>query len=431
MNSTGRTNKLKARASSFIPAGAHTYSRADNQFPECAPAFVSRAKGCLFWDENDREYIDYGMGLLSVSIGHANEAINAKVIAAMSRGTSYSRPSLLEGELAEKINSLIPSAAMVKFAKNGSDVTSAAIRLARNYTGKKYIVRCSQQPFLSFSDWFIASTSKPGGIPVEMKDWVLRFDYNDIKSLEAVFSASGNEIACVIMEPFTNEFPHPGFLAAVKKICEKHGALLIFDEMITGFRIDMKGAQHVFNVVPHLSTFGKGIANGFPLAVLCGEKAIMQQGKMGGEVFLLSCTYGGETTGLSAGLATIDFMQKHDALQQIASYGTKLVSAFNTCISKYELAEFITISGHPARPELKFFENGIFSFALKTLFMQEMMKQGIFMERIAISYSHTEEAFLKTVGALENTFKVITEAVRANAVKKKVEGKITEPVFTK
>jgi glutamate-1-semialdehyde 2,1-aminomutase len=431
MNSTGRTHKLKARASSLIPAGAHTYSRADNQFPECAPAFVSRAKGCLFWDENNREYIDYGMGLLSVSIGHANEIINAKVIAALNNGTSYSRPSLLEGELAEKINSLIPSAEMMKFAKNGSDVTSAAIRLARNYTGKKYIVRCNQQPFLSFNDWFIASTSKPGGTPAEMKDWILRFDYNDIKSLEAVFSAHGNEIACVIMEPFTNELPHPGFLAAVKEVCEKHGALLVFDEMITGFRIHLRGAQHVYNVTPHLSTFGKGIANGFPLAVLCGQKEIMQQGNMGGEVFLLSCTYGGETTGLSAGLATIYFMQEHHALQQIASYGTKLVSAFHTCISKYALAENVTISGHPARPELKFFENGKISFALKTLFMQEMMKQGIFMERIAISYSHTEEALLKTIVALENTFQVIAGAIRENVVKEKVEGKIIEPVFTK
>jgi glutamate-1-semialdehyde 2,1-aminomutase len=431
MNLSERTNKLKARATAFIPAGAHTYSRADNQFPENAPSFVAKAKGCLFWDENGTEYIDYGMGLLSVSIGHANEIINAKVMAAIHNGTSYSRPSLLEGELAEKINSLIPSAEMVKFAKNGSDVTSAAIRLARNYTGKKYIVRCSQQPFLSFNDWFIASTSKPGGVPAEMAEWILRFDYNDIKSLEAVFDAHKNEIACVIMEPFTNEFPQPGFLDAVKMRCEKNGALLIFDEMITGFRTAMKGAQHTYNVVPHLSTFGKGLANGFPLAVLCGQKEIMQQGNMSKEVFLLSCTFGGETTGLSAGLATIEFMQEHNALQHIASYGEKLMKVFNASISKYELNAYIRITGHPARPELKFFENGLFSFALKTLFMQEMMRQGIFMERIAISYSHTEEALLKTTAALENTFKLIAEAIRTGSVKQSVNGKIIEPVFTK
>lgn len=431
MSSRERTNKLKYLASNLIPAGAHTYSRADNQFPECAPAFVSRAKGCMFWDENGSEYIDYSMGLLSVSIGHANETINQKVIEAIHKGTSFARPSLLEGELAEKINSLIPSAEMVKFSKNGSDVTSAAIRLARNFTGRKYILRCNQQPFLSFNDWFIASTSKSGGIPKEMENWILRFNYNDIGSVETVFNSFENEIACVIMEPFTNELPHPGFLIALKKICEKNGALLIFDEMITGFRVDLKGAQHFLNVSPHLSTFGKGIANGYALAVLCGQKNIMKQGGLNEDVFLLSCTYGGETVGLSAGIATINFMEDNNVISQITDYGGKLKNKFDELINKNDLSPHIKIGEHPARLELKFTDAGTTSFALKTLFMQEMMKEGIFMERIGISFAHDEMTLTKTNHALEKTLKILSEAVKSNTVLENISGKIIEPVFTK
>ena len=431
MNSLERTNKLKKLAHSLIPAGAHTYSRADNQFPSCTPSFVSKAMGWKFWDENNHEYIDYSMGLLSVSVGHANETINNKVIETLKNGTSYARPSLFEGQLAEKINSIIPSAEMVKFAKNGSDVTSAAIRLARNYTGRKYIVRCNQQPFLSFNDWFIASTSISGGIPVEMKDWILRFNYNDIKSLESIFNSFGNDIACVIMEPFTNELPQSGFLEAVKEICEKNGSILVFDEMITGFRVDLGGAQSLYKVIPHLSTFGKEIANGYALSVLCEKKELMQQGNMNNDVFLLSCTYGGETVGLAAGLATIDFMEEKDTIQSIIAYGLKLQKLFNHYITINGLNDNIKIGGHPARLDMKFQEGHEISYALKTLFMQEMMLQGIFMESIGIFYSHDDEAFNKTDYALEKSLKTVALDINTNTIFERITGKIIEPVFTK
>jgi glutamate-1-semialdehyde 2,1-aminomutase len=391
---------------------------------------VSHAKGCRFWDENNVEYIDYSMGLLSVSIGHANEYVNSRVTDVISKGTSFARPSLLEGELAEKINSLIPSAEMIKFAKNGSDVTSAAIRLARYYTGKKYIARCSQQPFLSFNDWFIASTSKPGGIPDEMHDWVLRFEYNNISSVEKIFSQYPNQIACIIMEPFTNEFPQPGFLKDVKEICEKNNALLVFDEMITGFRSDIRGAQFLYGVTPHLSTFGKGIANGFPLSVLCGQKQIMEHGGINGNVFLLSCTFGGETTGLAAGIATIDFMEQNNVVQKIADYGELLMKLMNASIANNGLAENIKITGHASRPELRFYENGIISFALKTFFMQETMKRGIFMERIGISFSHDEGVMNKTIEVIDEVLPLISSALNSGSLIEKIDGKIIEPVFT-
>lgn len=425
------SHKLRSLSKKLIPAGAHTYSRANNQFPACAPAFVSKAKGCKFWDENNREYIDYSMGLLSVSVGHANKVINDQVFKAIKNGTSYARPSILEVQLAEKINALIPSAEMVKFAKNGSDVTSAAVRLARNYTSKKYIVRCNQQPFLSFNDWFIASTSKAGGIPDEMSNWVLRFNYNDILSLNHIFEAYSNQVACVIMEPFTGELPNDGFLEKVKNLCEKNGTILIFDEMITGFRVDLGGAQSLYNVVPHISTFGKGIANGYPLSVLCGLKDIMKQGNMNEDVFLLSCTFGGETVGLSAGLATINFMEENNTIDSLIQYGKKLNQVFDQHIKQFNLGEYIKINGHPARLELKFLYENQVSFALKTLFMQEMMMQGVFMERIGISFSHNKNAFKKTKVALENTFITISKAIQTNAISEKIKGKIIEPVFTK
>ncbi len=429
MNSQTKNNYHR-RAHQFIPAGAHTYSRADDQFPANAPKFVSRAKGCYFWDENDQRYLDYGMGILSVTIGHANDEINARVKEAIDKGTCFSRPSILEGELAEKLNALIPSAGMVKFAKNGSDVTSAAIRLARHYTGRKLIIRCRQQPFHSFNDWFIASTSRPGGIPGEMKDWVLGFDYNNISSLETLFDHHPGQIACVIMEPFTNELPQGDFLDRVKSICEKEGTVLIFDEIITGFRTHIKGAQSLYNVVPHLSTFGKGIANGFPMAVLCGKKEIMEHGGMQGEVFLLSCTYGGESIGITAATACIDFMLANKVPEHMGKYGEALISHFRMLIDKHGLSETMTISGHPARPELRFLKNGKTHFELKTLFMQKMLEHGILMERIAISFSHQQNELKNTMAALDEVIPFLSLCVQNHTIEQNLSGPIVRPVFT-
>lgn len=423
-------NNFHARAHKFIPAGAHTYSRADYQFPANAPKFVKHAKDAYFWDDKDNRYLDYGMGLLSVSIGHANSYINERVIKAIENGTSFSRPSLLEGELAEKLNAVIPSAEMVKFAKNGSDVTSAAIRLARAYTKRKLIVRCKQQPFLSFNDWFIASTSRSGGIPDEMKSWVKGFNYNSISSLEKLFAEYSGQIACIIMEPFSYELPKDDFLNKVKSLCEKEGSLLIFDEIICGFRTAIAGGQSIYNVTPHLSTFGKGLGNGYPISVLCGQKEIMRQGGMEEDVFLLSCTFGGETIGLTAASACLDFMQEHSVPVSISKYGQALMNYFNALIDKHQLQEFISVSGHPARLELRFMKEGKPYYALKTLFIQKMLEHSIFMERIAISYTHGPNELQSTCNALDVVIPFLEKCIKDETIESQINGKIIVPVFT-
>jgi len=413
MNSLSETEvaRLRQLAHKLIPAGAHTYSRADDQFPANAPSFVQRAEGCYFWDEQGRKFLDYGMGLLSVSLGHAHETVNAAVSAALTHGTCYSRPSLMEAELADILHAIIPCAEMLKFSKNGSDVTAAAIRLARHYTRRDLVVRCRQHPFHSVADWFIGSTSRPGGVPETIRQQVLHFDYNDIKSLQSLFDTHPGRIACVIMEPMTSAFPAPGFLQAVKDCCKAAGAVLIFDEILTGFRIHIAGGQGLFGVIPDLATFGKGIANGFPLAVLSG-------------------TYGGETIGLAAALATIRFQLEHNVPEHLANFGELLMKSFQSTIDKYALADQISVSGHPARPDLRFSEQGKTSYRLKTLFMQEMLKEGILMERIGICHAHGAAELERTTAAISNTCSKIAKAIAGNKVDDLVEGPVVKPVFT-
>ncbi|MEZ4805502.1 MAG: aminotransferase class III-fold pyridoxal phosphate-dependent enzyme [Bacteroidia bacterium] len=314
--------------------------------------------------------------------------------------------------------------------KNGSDVTSAAIRLARAYTNRKLIIRCRQQPFLSFNDWFIASTSKANGIPKDVGEWVLSFDYNSIESLEKLFDEYPNQIACVIMEPFTDELPKDGFLEKVKLICEKAGTVLIFDEIICGFRTHVSGGQSIYNVTPHLSTFGKGIANGYPMAVLCGRSDIMKLGNMDKNVFLLSCTFGGETIGITAADACIDFMLLEKTPEAMTEYGTALMQHFNSLISKHDLCKFIRISGHPARPELRFKNNGQTDLALKTLFMQKMFEHHIFMERIALSHSHGKDELSATKSALDIVIPFLNTCIKNDQVNNEIIGNTVVPVFT-
>jgi glutamate-1-semialdehyde 2,1-aminomutase len=431
MRNSPSTQQLQEKALDLIPAGAHTYSRANFVFSENAPAFVEKAKGARFWDNEGKEFVDYGMGVLSVSLGHAYPRVVEGIKNQLDRGNSFSRPSLLEAEVAEMLVHLIPSAEMVKFAKNGSDVTSAAIRLARAYTGKKYIVRCAQQPFYSFDDWFIGSTSRPGGIPDEIRSQTLKFNYNDLISLEEQFQKFDGEVACVIMEPVTFEEPHDGFLEAVKTMCHRNGALLIFDEIITGFRWHKAGAQSFYKVVPDISTFGKGLANGFACSALAGKKEIMQLGNMEGSVFLLSCTYGGELVGLTAARETVlEFIQE-PVVEHIWEYGKNLKGTIYHFIHKYQLQKHVKVVGYDARPDIHFFDqDGNYSLPLKTLFIQEMCKKGVLMERISLSFSHGESELHQTHVALDNALFVIRNELRNNTVMEAIGYRPIQQVFT-
>jgi glutamate-1-semialdehyde 2,1-aminomutase len=428
MNYSERLNKV-------IPGGAHTYSRGDDQYPSNAPQIFARGKGAYAYTPENEEFLDYGMGLRAVTLGYGYKSVADAAIEQILNGNTQTRPSVIELEAAELLVDLIPSVDMVKFAKNGSNTTSAAVKIARAYTGKKYIVRCLEHPFFSFDDWFIGDTQLTRGIPQEISELTLHFNFNDVNSLKELFDKYPNQIAGVILEPATTTHPKEGFLQEVKELCHKNGALFILDEMITGFRWHLQGAQTYYDVEPDLCTFGKGMANGFSVSALAGKREFMQIGgikEKGAErVFLTSTTHGAEMCGLGAFVATIKVYQEHDVIGHIWDYGEKLINGMNQISKDLGLENYFVASGVPCSPIFATMDKtGQNSLAMRTLFSQEMIKNKILMPCIAQSFSHGEIELEKTLQATKKSLKVYVKALE-DGYEKYLSGEIIKPVFRK
>lgn len=431
MSSKNYLNKLL----SLIPGGAHTYSRGFDQFPSNAPQILEKGKDAYVYDPNGNKYLDYGMGLRSVILGYAYEEVNRKVIEAIQKGNNLTRPTTLELQAAEAFVELIDSVEMVKFAKNGSNVTTAAVKLARAYTGRDYIARCIDHPFFSFDDWFIGSTVMDKGVPEAIKNLTLTFKYGDIEDLQRLFDNYPNKIACVIMEPATTNHPPDGYLQKVRDLAHKNGAIFILDEMITGFRWHIKGAQYYYSVEPDLCTFGKAMANGFSLAALGGKREIMKLGSIEFEgherVFLLSTTHGAEMSALAAFLATLDIMKSEPVIEHIWEYGNKLISIMNKKAKEFGISEYFIADGVPCSPwYLTYDKNKNISLGMRTLFMQEMLKEKVLMPWIALSYAHRSEELEITEKALEKAFRLYSLALE-DGYEKYLQGHVIKPVFRK
>ncbi|OSQ24994.1 glutamate-1-semialdehyde 2,1-aminomutase [Campylobacter concisus] len=416
-----------------IPGGAHTYSRGFDQYPVNAPQILKRGKGAYVYDENGREFLDYGMALRAVNLGYANEEINKAAIEQIEFGNNLTKPSMIELEAAELLIDMIDSVDMVKFTKNGSTATTAAIKLSRAYTGRELVARCAEHPFFSYDDWFIGSTQLTKGIPQKDTEGTKMFGYNNIESLERLFDEFPNQIACVILEPATTEHPKDNFLHKVRDLCHRNGAVFILDEMITGFRWHLKGAQYYYDIKPDLCTFGKAMANGFSVAAIAGKREIMQLGSIEFEgkerVFLLSTTHGAEMSGLGAFVAAMKFMKENNVVEYIWGYGTKLISMINELAKKYEIERNFVVGGIECSPYyLTFDKNGQNSLGLRTLFSQEMVKNGVLIPWMALSYAHRENEFEKTKNALEKTFEVYKKAVY-EGYEKYLVGTPIKPVF--
>lgn len=429
-----KSRALSRRAHELIPGGSHTYSKGDDQFPENFPGFIERGQGCTVWDVDGNEFLDWGMGLRSVILGHGYPDVLKAVYAQIEKGTNFLRPSPIEVELAEVLNKLIPSAEMVKFAKNGSNVTSAAIRLARAYTGRDYVAFCREHPFFSFDDWFIGTTPPNAGIPKVVSDQSLAFHYNDIASLEKLFAEHPGQIAAVIMEPATIDPPHDNFLHKVRDLTHKNEALLILDEMITGFRWHLAGAQTYYDVVPDISTFGKGIGNGFSVAVLAGKKEVMELGgiKHGKpKVFLLSTTHGSETHSLAASMATIQVMSEHDVIGHVWRIGKLLQDGFNNLAGEMGLGDYISCVGYPCSPLIITRDRDKqVSMPMRTLFLQEMTRRGVLIPYIATCFSHTEKEVEQTLQAATQAFDIYARGLE-EGVERLLVGPVVKPVFRK
>lgn len=438
---------LRERLHAAIPGGAHTYSRGDDQFPAIAPPVLARGKGAYVWDTQDNRYLDYGMALRAVTIGYADPRVNAAAVAEIERGVNLTRASLVELEAAERVCDLIPSAEMVKFAKNGSNVTTAAVKIARAYTGRRFVCVPRQHPFFSFDDWFIGTTAIQRGVDAPQVASTLVFDYNDFQSLARLFDEHSGEIAAVLMEPATHIVPQgsgdaetwpkgghqAGFLQQVRELCTREGALFILDEMITGFRWHLRGAQAFFGVEPDLSTFGKAMANGFSLAAVTGKREFMKVGAIdepGMErTFLLSSTHGGEMPALGAFLAAARINEEEDVTTHLWDYGTRLRDGWAEVARHHGLTDHLFTEGPGIA--LNFVARGAdgqASPAMRTLFAQEMLRQGVMMPWIAFSQAHGAAELDLTLAALDGAMAVYTRGL-ADGTEALLDGPAVKPVF--
>jgi len=396
---------------------------------------LQRGKGVYVYDNQNCEFLDYGMALRAVSIGYAEDEIDEAAFRQIKNGNNLTRPSFVELEAAELLISLIDSVEMVKFTKNGSTATTAAVKLARAYTGREIVARCADHPFFSYDDWFVGSTPVTRGITDETIARTVQFYYNDIASLEKLVETYPERIACVILEPSAAEEPKNRFLHLVKELCKKNGIVFILDEMITGFRWHLKGAQHYYDVAPDLCTFGKAMANGFSVAAVAGRREIMELGSIEFEgrerVFLLSTTHGAEMCGMGAFVATVDFIRRHGVIAHLWDYGKQLVAMMNSLASEFGVSSSFKAGGIACSPYyLTLDASGESSLGLRTLFSQEMIKNGVLMPWIALSFSHRERELERTREALGNTFAIYAKAVR-DGYEQYLEGPVIKPVFRK
>jgi glutamate-1-semialdehyde 2,1-aminomutase len=429
-----KSHALQPKAHRLIPGGAHTYAKGDDQYPEQAPAFIARGKGCHVWDLDGNEFIEYGMGLRAVTLGHAYEPVVEAAYRQMQLGINFTRPAKIEVDLAEALLEVIDGADMVKFAKNGSDVTTAAVKLARAYTGRDLIAICGDHSFFSIDDWFIGTTEVNSGIPQVISEMTLKFQYNKLESLRALFDQHPGQIACVVMEAEAATAPAPSYLNQVKEICEEQGAVLIFDEMITGFRWHLGGAQKFYGVVPHLSTFGKAMGNGFAISALVGKREIMQLGGLDHDqprVFLLSTTHGAETHALAASLETLRIFREQNVVEFLWKQGERLRALVNRSIAENRLEGFFEVIGRPCN--LVFVtcdQKGNRSQAFRTLFMQELIRRGVLAPSFVMSFSHTDADIDRTAEAVHGAHIVYRKALD-KGIDTYLEGRPVKPVYRK
>ncbi len=426
--------KLQKRFNDLIPGGSHTYAKGDDQYPEFMPAYIVKGKGCRVWDVDGNEYIEYGMGLRSVTLGHAFEPVVKAAYQQMLLGNNYVRPAKIELECAEEFLSIIDNADMVKFCKDGSDATNAAVKLARAHTGRDMVAICGNHPFFSVDDWFIGSTPMSAGIPEVIKSMTVKFQYNNLESVQALFDQYPNKISCIILEPEKYDPPKDDFLNKLKDLCHKNGAIFILDEMITGFRWHLQGAQRKYNVDPDLSTFGKALGNGFAIAALAGKRELMELGGLHHKkerVFLISTTHGAENHAMAATIATMRFYKENKVIEHLEEQGKKLEVGVNKASADLGLLDKVKIIGPPCCSVYTTSDqDNKPSQPFRTLFIQETMKRGLLMPSSIVSYSHSDMEIEETINKIHEALVVYKKALN-EGIEKYLEGKPVQPVFRK
>lgn len=429
-----KSNTMREKAHRLIPGGCHTYSKGDDQYPENSPGFIIRGKGCHVWDVDGNKFIEYGMGLRAVTLGHAYPSVVEAAYRQMLLGNNYTRPSALEAECAETLLRIIEAGEQVKFAKDGSTVTSAAVKLARAATGRDMIGICADHPFYSYNDWFIASTEMSAGVSEAAKKMTIKFNYNDLGSVRSIFEKYPDKIAALIMEPARLEEPTNGFLNKVQKLCHDNGALFILDEMITGFRWHLGGGQKCYNITPDLSAFGKAMANGFAISALTGKREFMDLGGIRHnreKVFLLSTTHGAENHALAAAITTMEIYEREPVIDFLYRQGERLVRGVNKAIEELGLEGYFELLGRPCNLTYATRDpDKNQSQPFRTLFLQEIIKRGVIAPSLVVSYSHTDNDIDRTIDVIYEALIVYKKALE-EGYEKYLVGRSVKPVDRK
>lgn len=413
------------RARKTVPLGAQTFSKSVTQFPHgVSPYFVGRAKGSRIWDVDGNEYIDMVNALASVTLGYGDPDVTAAVAAQLQDGTIYSLSHPLEAEVAELICELVPCAEMVRFGKNGSDATAGAVRVARAYTGRDHVLVCG---YHGWQDWYIGATARNKGVPGAVRALTHTFPYNDLDAVDAKLSELDGRIAAIILEPMNVVEPKPGFLQGLKQRADNAGAVLIFDETITGFRFARGGAQELFGVTPDLTTLGKGIANGFPLSAVVGRRELMMEME---EIFF-SFTMGGEALSLAAARAALQKLQREPVIETLRQRGGDLKGGIADLIARHEISDFASISGDPTWSFLILSDSeAVSSWEIKTLWMQECLERGLLsLGTHNMSYAHTSDDVQRVLQIYDEVFPILRSAVRNRAMRQYLKCEPLKPLF--
>ena len=419
-----RSNELYQRAKRTVPLASQTFSKSAMMYVRgAAPLFLERGEGARVWDVDGNTYIDFVLGLLPVVLGYRDPDVDAAIRAQLDRGITFSLSTELEVELSERLTRLIPCAEMVRFGKNGSDATTAAIRLARAHTGRDRIALCG---YHGWHDWYIGTTARHLGVPQAVRELSDTFDYNDADSLRRLITARPGEYAAVMMEPTLAVEPAPGFLESVREICSQEGVVLVFDEIITGFRVHLGGAQAVYGVTPDLSCFGKAMANGMPISAIVGKRKIMRQME---DVFV-SGTFGGECLSLAAAIATIDKLERIDAIARTKAVGRRLADGISEILKRHGIAENYGVSGPDWRP-LVLPEGPVDRILAVSLLRQELNENGILsVDAINVCLAHDDESVIvEALAAWERTAEKVALALRSNDPASCLRGDPVQPVF--
>ena len=418
---TARSDQWYARATGLIPAYTQTLAKGPAQYVAgVAPKYLQRGKGSHVWDVDGNEFIDFNMAIGPLSLGYAYDAVDRAIRAQLEDGITFSMMHPLEVEVAELIRDVIPNAEMVRYSKTGADVTSAAVRLARAFTGRSKVICCG---YHGWHDWYISVTDRSLGVPKIAQDLTLTFDYND---MESVIGALDQDTACAILEPMIFDEPRDGFLHELKAACRRNGTLLVFDEMWTGFRFALGGAQEHFGMQADLMCYSKAIANGMPLAVLAGRADVMRLCEK--DVFFFT-TFGGEALSLAAAKATITELRDRRVPAYLARQGRVLRDGYNELARDLGMP-YTRAVGAECRSLVTFDPKVGDPLEMKSLVQQELLARGILWSGFHnMSFSHTDTDVASALTAYRDALIVLKQAVDAGSVREALLGSAVEPVF--